>query len=156
MTRARSTDEVARRGESKFRTKVRGTHASSKRWTRYASAASCSAIRASACMRRSDMYVVMSSRITRANGNRGISRFVVFWNFRISRRATMPGRARLTRDILCGFSVNRLESVCWEDGAFHGSRRRMLVSVSGTATACGFSPMSPDDFGERGRRAMLP
>ncbi|CAL9058230.1 unnamed protein product [Musa banksii] len=70
---------------------------SSKRPTRYASAASCSAATAELWKRRSVLKSWAISRTRRWNGSFRMSSSVLFWYFRISRRATVPGRKR------CGF-----------------------------------------------------
>lgn len=93
------------------------THASSKRCTRYASVASCKARRAELCHRKSELFlkfvsVVIScvisltlfarlsmwlcimgrTRTIREKGSFRRRRSVLFWYFRISRSATVPGR----------------------------------------------------------------
>eukprot|EP00961_Rhodomonas_salina_P262256 3544193-Rhodomonas_salina.1 len=69
--------------------------ASSKRCTRYASAASCSASKASACHRSPDtLYICVSSLTKRANGSFRSRSSVVFWYRRISISARVPGRYR--------------------------------------------------------------
>ncbi|THU53895.1 hypothetical protein C4D60_Mb10t19200 [Musa balbisiana] len=70
---------------------------SSKRPTRYASAASCSAATAELWKRRSVLKSWAISRTRRWNGSFRMSSSVLFWYLRISRRATVPGRKR------CGF-----------------------------------------------------
>jgi len=65
--------------------------------TMYASAASCSASTAWLWKRRSLLYSCAISRTSRWNGSFLMSSSVDFWNLRISRRATVPGRKR------CGF-----------------------------------------------------
>jgi hypothetical protein len=70
---------------------------SSKRPTRYASAASCSAATAEDWNRRSVLKSCAISRTSRWKGSFRMSSSVLFWYLRISRRATVPGRN------LCGF-----------------------------------------------------
>ncbi|XBH97546.1 hypothetical protein VPH35_127201 [Triticum aestivum] len=70
---------------------------SSKRPTRYASAASWSAETAEDWKRRSVLKSWAISRTRRWKGSLRMSSSVLFWYLRISRRATVPGRKR------CGF-----------------------------------------------------
>lgn len=69
--------------------------ASSNKWTRWASAASCKAKREFACHRY--CFVLISpctSRTKRAKGSRRKRSSVVRWYCLISRKARIPGRAR--------------------------------------------------------------
>lgn len=68
--------------------------APSNRPTKYASAASWMACTAEVWNRRSLLNSCAISRTSRWNGRRRISRSVDFWNLRISRSATVPGRKR--------------------------------------------------------------
>lgn len=73
--------------------------ASSNSRTRYASAASWIQRTAVLWNLISDLYAWATSLNRRWKGNFRISRSVDFWYFRISRRATVPGR------YLCGFLI---------------------------------------------------
>ena len=64
---------------------------SSKRPTRYASAASCTARTADAWKRRSPLKSCAISRTRRWNGSLRMRSSVDFWYLRISRSATVPG-----------------------------------------------------------------
>ena len=71
---------------------------SSKSPTRYASAASCRALKAWAAILKSCLRSCMSSLTSHLNGACLISSFVLLWYLLISLRATVPGL------YLCGFS----------------------------------------------------